>query len=156
MLAHGSSSLLRHEKVRTLERRLVMKKLVMVALASALLLTVLTSLSVHTAKASSTVGTYTITDLGQGAWGGGSLNADGTLGGGASYSAGNGSLVGTLVPTTWSFVNGGTAVSLCFIVQPIKGPPLFPSGCLVVPVTGTPIVVTEDMEGSTLIRVTLH
>jgi len=128
-----------------------MKRFVILALASVLLLTVLASLSLHAAEASSNVGTYTITDLGQGAWGGGPLNADGTLGGGASYSAGNGSLVGKLVPTTWSFVNGKTAVSLCFIVQPIKGPPLFPSGCLVVPVTGTPIVI----EG-TLFRVTLH
>jgi hypothetical protein len=127
-----------------------MKKLVMVALASALLLTVLASLP-RQAAASSTVGTYTVTDLGQGAWGGGSLNADGTLGGAASYSLENGSLVGTIVPTTWSFVNGGTAVSLCFLVQPIKGPPPLPSGCLVVPVTGTPVIID-----GTLFRVTLN
>jgi hypothetical protein len=136
--------------VRIPERRFVMKKLVMVALASALLLTVLASLPLH-AAASSTVGTYTISDLGQGAWGGGSLNADGTLGGAASYSIENGSLVGLIDPTTWSFVNGGTAVSLCFIVQPIKGPPPIPSGCLVVPVTGTPVIIERE-----LIRVTLN
>lgn len=127
-----------------------MKKLVMVALASALLLTVLASLP-RQAAASSTVGTYAIEDLGQGAWGGGPLNADGTLGGGASYSIENGSLVGVIDPTTWSFVNGGTAVSLCFLVQPIKGPPPLPSGCLVVPVTGTPVIID-----GTLFRVTLN
>jgi len=127
-----------------------MKKLVIVALASALLFTGLASLPLQ-AAASSTVGTYTIADLGQGAWGGGSLNADGTLGGEASYSLENGSLVGVIDPTTWSFVNGGQAVSLCFLVQPMKGPPPLPSGCLVVPVTGTPVII----EG-TLFRVTLN
>jgi hypothetical protein len=127
-----------------------MKKLVVVALAAALLLTVLASLP-RQAAASSTVGSYAIEDLGQGAWGGGPLNADGTLGGGASYSIENGSLVGVLDPTTWSFVNGGTAVSLCFLVQPMKGPPPLPSGCLVVPVTGTPVIID-----GTLFRVTLN
>ena len=56
------SALGAYQKGSIPERRLVMKKLVMVALASALLLTVLASLP-RQAAASSTVGTYTVADL---------------------------------------------------------------------------------------------
>ena len=117
-----------------------------------LLLTGTISLTSRALAASPNVGTYTAADNGQGAWGGGPLNADGTLGGGASYSLGNGSQVGKLVPTTWNFVNGGTAVNLCFNPQVLKGSPVFPSPtCLVVPVSGTPVEI-----GETIFRVTLH
>ncbi len=129
-----------------------MKKLVIGALALMFLLPLLASLSLQSAAASSTVGTYAVEVLGQAGHGGGSLDADGTLGGGASYVLGNGAFVGKFLPTTWSFVNGGTAVLLCFNVQVLKGPPVFPSPfCLGGPVTGTPVIVD-----GILFRVTLN
>ena len=132
--------------------RLVLTFVTLVLLAAAIAVSLAGITHSRAATASPNVGTYAVADLGQGAWGGGPLNADGTLGGGASYSFGNGSFVGKLVPTTWNFVNVGTAVNLCFTPQVLKGPPVFPTpACIQAPVSGTPVVMN-----GTLFRVTLH
>ena len=62
-----------------------------------LVLAVAASVSVASAAGPpAVVGTYSIADLGQGGWGGGQLRADGSVGGGASFSFGNGANVGKI------------------------------------------------------------
>ena len=78
-----------------------------------------------------------------------------------SVSLADGQLIFQLDPTSWSEVDGGTAVDICFTVEEIKGSSGFPpSLCLsdvgvVLPVSGTPIVISDpDSSLQTLIRVT--
>jgi hypothetical protein len=105
--------------------------------------------------------TWTISDLGQGAWGGGPLYADGSADGYLPVSLADGQIIFQLDPTSWYEVDGGAAVDICFNVEEIKGSSGFPpSLCLsdlgvVLPVSGTPIVVSDpDSSMQTLIRVT--
>ncbi len=110
----------------------------------------------------SVVYTYAVADLGQGVWGGGPLNADGSVGGNLAFSAENGQLIFHLHPTGWSEVLGGAAVDICFTVHEIKGDSGLPTSfCLseigvLLPVTGQPIRIPNpdvpDME--VIIRVT--
>jgi hypothetical protein len=98
--------------------------------------------------------TFTVTDLGQGCWGGGSLNTNGTISGGASCSMENGQIVGLIQGTNWQNV-GGDAVELCFNFVNFKGviplPPCFGP----IPVSGTPLIVSfPGSDNPTLIRVT--
>ncbi len=100
----------------------------------------------------SVVYTMTITDLGQGCWGGGSLLSDGSTSGNAACAFNNGEDVGLLMPTSWSPIGTGL-VSICVQAVGFKGGG-FPSGCLVLPVTGTPVEVSLEPGETTLIRVT--
>jgi len=107
--------------------------------------------------------TFTYTDLGQGVWGGGSLFADGSASGNVAFSANNGQTVYQLHPTSWSEPVPGQ-IGLCVTVREMKGSSGFPpSFCtdqppldLLLPVTGTPIVIPDlfDPAEQLLIRVT--
>lgn len=112
---------------------------------------------------SKVVYTFTYTDQGQGVWGGGSLFADGSAGGNVAFSADNGQTVYQLHPTNWSEPDPGL-IDLCLTVREMKGSSGFPpSFCiggppldLLLPVTGTPIVISDpfDPTEQLLIRVT--
>ena len=101
------------------------------------------------AAGSGAQGTWRVVDHGQGCWGGGPLNGDGTAGGsgGCSLSVpGVGHEVASVVPGTWAFTDASdTAVTLCVDIVVKSGPPLI-SGqlCFPVPVTsGAPAVIPE-------------
>lgn len=106
--------------------------------------------------------TWTIADLGQGVWGGGPLYADGSAGGYLPVSLANGQMIFQLNPTSWSEVDGGAAVDICFHLKEIKGTSGFPSNfCLsdlgvIMPVSRTPVIMSDPDAASlrTLIRVT--
>ncbi len=109
-----------------------------------------------TVSANSTVAfTWTVTDLGQGCWGGGTLNANGTGSGGGNCSFANGQVVMKIVPVSWSMVGSG-AVLLCANMVFVKGGSGSSFGCLgPIPITGTPVKVTlPGGDGQTLIRIT--
>lgn len=106
--------------------------------------------------------TFTYTDLGQGVWGGGSLFTDGSASGNIPFSADNGQTIFQLQPTSWSEPILG-AIDVCLTVREMKGSSGFPSSLctwedlgLLLPVTGTPIVITDPSEPTEqlLIRVT--
>ena len=131
------------------------------ALLGALLLAASITPVVNAAGNPKVVYTFTYTDEGQGVWGGGSLFADGSVGGNVPFSADNGQTVYQLQPTSWSEPISGY-VDLCLTVREMKGSSGFPpSFCLsdlglLLPVTGTPIVVSDPFEPTEqlLIRVT--
>jgi hypothetical protein len=91
--------------------------------------------------------TWTLSDLGQGVWGGGPLYADGSAAGNLAFSGFNGGLVFHLHPTSWHEVVPGKVVDICFTLHEIKGETGFPPAyCLsdvgvLLPVTGTPIII---------------
>lgn len=104
--------------------------------------------------------TFTFTDLGQGGHGGGRLYADGSARGHVWFSAMNGQVIIHLYATSWSWVVPGETADICFDVHQIKGPPLLsPTACfsdagIVLPVTGTPIVISNPVADQALVRVT--
>ena len=98
------------------------------------------------AASNGAVGTFTISDHGQGCWVGGSLFADGSAGGGGncSFTMPSGQEVIKISPLSWSFTDStDTAVLLCASFAVVKGVPLPGlSGlqCVPVPVgTGAPL-----------------
>ncbi len=104
--------------------------------------------------------TWTFAALGQGAWGGGPLYADGSANGNLPFSAANGNLIYHLTAFEWSEPIPGF-IDICFETRDIKGtapfPPVFCGtdvGLSPLPVTGTPIVVDFMGMGDALIRVT--
>lgn len=105
--------------------------------------------------------TFTFTDLGQpGAHGGGPLYADGSANGKMTLSANNGQAIFQLQATSWSEVVPGESVDICFDVYQIKGPNLLPpSFCfsdfgIVLPVSGTPVLISNPFADQALVRVT--
>jgi hypothetical protein len=93
-------------------------------------------------------GSYFIADHGQGCWGGGTLNSDGSLGGsgGCALSTPAGVEVASIVPESWAFVDATrTAVTLCIDVVVKKGPPVISGqACVPVPVTrGAPVNIPQ-------------
>jgi hypothetical protein len=105
--------------------------------------------------------TFTFTDLGQpGAHGGGPLYADGSANVRMTLSAMDGQAIFQLQATSWSEVVPGESVDICFDVYQIKGPPLLPpSFCfsdfgIVLPVSGTPVLISNPFADEALIRVT--
>src|SRR5262245_12106048 len=85
-------------------------------------LVLVTSLTTPVALAGGKVEyTWTLAALGQGGWIGGPLFADGTVGGGGAFSAGNGQLLADFNPTSWS-ENSLGQVTICFDVTVRKGP----------------------------------
>jgi hypothetical protein len=105
--------------------------------------------------------TFTFTDLGQpGAHGGGPLYADGSANVHMTLSAMNGQAIFRLQARSWSEVVPGESVDICFDAYPIKGPPLLPpSFCfsdfgIVLPVSGTPVVISNPFADEALVRVT--
>ena len=85
--------------------------------------------------------TWTLAALGQGAWIGGPLFDDGTVGGGGALTIQNGRIVARLLPTTWT-EDADEMITVCFDVILKKGPAgsLPPSICIgPAEVTGTPI-----------------
>lgn len=104
--------------------------------------------------------TFAFTDLGQGAHGGGRLYADGSADGHLALSAMDGLVIAHIYATSWSEVVPGETIDICFDVHQIKGPPILPpSLCfseagIVVPVTGTPVVISNPFADEALIRVT--
>ena len=128
-----------------------MRKLV-AFVAMAVILAMALPSTVFASSQPSVVYTMTISDLGQGCWGGGALLSDGSTRVNASCSFNNGADVGMLVPTSWSPVGTGF-VSICVQAVGIKGGG-FPSGCLTIPVTGTPIKISLAPGDTMIIRVT--
>ena len=128
--------------------------LVGVVLLAAFLLTSVASAS------GNVVATFTIADLGQGAWGGGSLFADGTARGHIPFSFLDGQVIFHLHPASWSWVVPEAVIEICFDTHVIKntvGLPIPPSFCVTLPVTGTPVLVDFDGDGNPdqVLRVTL-
>jgi hypothetical protein len=104
------------------------------------------------APAGGVVGSYTISDLGQGGWAGGPLYADGTLGGGGAvaFSTSAGTEVWRVTGGTWTPT--GNTITVCVAGQPIHDPAGafdLPFCVPIIPDAG-PVVVD-----GTLIRVTL-
>ncbi len=137
-----------------------MRKLLVLIGVLVLVTASMTSVAFGSAKVAYT---WDAADLGQGAWGGGDLFADGTVGGDAAYSFGNSQFVGALKPISWVKVgvdpaSGADLIVLFFDVQPRKGPNPFginplPLGPL--PATGVPTKVTfPGEEEPTIFRVT--
>ena len=105
--------------------------------------------------------TFTFTDLGQpGAHGGGPLYADGSANVRMTLSAMDGQAIFQLQVTSWSEVVPGESVDICVDVYHIKGPPLLPpSFCfsdfgIVLPVSRTPVVISNPFADEALVRVT--
>lgn len=137
-----------------------MKKLIAVSIVMVLAIFLA---AVASAGANSPVEyTFTLTDLEQGAGGGGPLFADGGAGGHMVVSALNGQVIAHFYPDSWTDIVPGESIDLCFAINQIKGPPnFFPSYVcttwlgIVVPVSGTPVVITNPQGGSDLmLRVT--
>ena len=139
-----------------------MKKRDYTALFLALTLAAVLAVSPVAASAAGTstvVGTYSIADLGQGVWGGGSLMSDGSITGRLAFSAGNGQFILKFQGSSWSFTDSSNqAVTLCYNVTIIKATSPFPPYICFqdVPVTGTPIIVPGPAGGGFLIRVNLN
>ncbi|MCI0556015.1 MAG: hypothetical protein L0287_34160 [Anaerolineae bacterium] len=139
------------------EKTEMKKKLIVlvgVALLAAFFLTSVVSAS------GNVVATFTIADLGQGAWGGGSLFADGTANGHIPFSFLDGQVIFHLHPASWSWIVPGAVIEICFDTHMIKntmGLPIPPSFCATLPVTGTPVLVDFDSDGNPdqVLRVTL-
>jgi hypothetical protein len=130
------------------------KKLV-TGLALAVFLVSVWAPAAFAASAQATVvGSYTITDLGQGGWAGGALRSDGTLTGSGAFSVSTpfGQVVAKVMDGTWSgtLAAGGT-VMLCANLVQIQGPDgaVPPQFCAPVAVNTGPTVI----EG-TIFRVT--
>jgi hypothetical protein len=135
-----------------------MKKKLMVLIGVVLLAAI--SLTSVASASGNVVATFTIADLGQGAWGGGSLFADGTASGHIPFSFLDGQVIFHLHPTSWSWVVPGTVIEICFDTHVIKnmvGLPIPPSFCATLPVTGTPVLVDFNGGGNPdqVLRVTL-
>jgi hypothetical protein len=138
-----------------------MKKVV--AFSTVLVLVVFLAVAVASAEGNSPVQySFTLTDLEQGAGGGGPLFADGSAGGHIVVSARDGQVIGRFNPVSWSEIVPGESIDLCIAVDQIKGPPgFFPTYfCtswvgIAIPISGTPVVITNPMGGSDLLlRVT--
>lgn len=101
--------------------------------------------------------TFTLTDLGQGAGGGGTLFSDGSANGRVVVSALNGQVVAHLYPTSWSEVVPGETVDVCFHIEQKKGPPIFPpSLCLSelgieLPLSGSPVIIPNPRSDTDLL-----
>ena len=96
--------------------------------------------------------TFTIADLGQGAWGGGALLSDGSINGGGGLSDGNGQVIATIRGLYWQ-QDGPGAVTMCFVFnfkKPFTGPV---QQCVTLPVGG-PTKVNLGGDEQTMIRVT--
>lgn len=106
-----------------------------------------------TAKAGAVIGSYTISDLGQGGWAGGPLYANGTLGGGGAvaFSTPAGTENWLITGGTWTPT--GNTITVCLAGQPIHDPADLFDLPFCVPIT--PNAGPAAIDG-TLIRVTLH
>ncbi len=114
-----------------------------------LMLMIVPTSAVFASSGHNVVYTWSVADLGQGAWGGGSLFSDGSTGGNAAFSALNGQVVFKIQPVSWSNPVPGL-VEICFQTTAIKGVPFFPPyACLDLPVTGGPVLAY-----GTILRVT--
>ena len=135
-----------------------MRKLV--ALLMVLVLAVATTTAALAGGNSPVQYTFTFTDLGQGGHGGGPLYADGSADGHIAISVMDGQVVAQFDATSWSWVVPGETIDICFDVHQIKGPPLFPpSVCftdvgIVLPVGGTPVIISNPLADQALVRVT--
>jgi hypothetical protein len=119
----------------------------------ALVLAVLAVGAAAAGAAPSVVGSYTITDLGQGGWAGGPLYANGTIGGGGAvaFSTPLGTETWRITGGTWT--PSGNTVTVCVTGQPIHDPvgiPVLPFCAPIVP-NSRPTVID-----GTLFRITLH
>lgn len=124
-----------------------MKKGLLVLLV--LVLAILPTTAAFASAGSAVKYTWAIADLGQGAWGGGPLFADGSAAGNVAFSAVNGQVVFQIHPVSWTSTIPGL-VNICLQTQAIKGTPFFPPvGCIDLPVTGGPVNL-----GGFIIRVT--
>jgi hypothetical protein len=100
----------------------------------------------------SVVGSYTISDLGQGGWAGGPLYADGRVGGGGAvaFSTPFGTENWRVTGGTWTPT--GDKITICVTGQPIHDPvgiPILPFCAPIAPNSGPTVI------DGTLIRVTL-
>jgi hypothetical protein len=137
-----------------------MKKLITLCIMLASAVALVTAVSVE-ANNPSVSYTFMLTDLEQGAGGGGSLFADGSAGGHLVVSVLNGQVIAHFYPESWSEVVPGESVDICFNTHQTKGPVIFPPYfCtsdlgIYVPVSGMPVLITNPHGGvNTLIKVT--
>jgi hypothetical protein len=107
------------------------------------------------------IGTYTVSDHGQGGWTGGPLFADHTLGGAGSisFSTPDGQVVYLIQPIDWSWADSQD-VTLNFNNVLQQGPAVFGTSfplSLTLPVSGTPLDVCVQAPniGCTTLRVTI-
>lgn len=131
-----------------------MKKLAMSLILAVLLVSLWLPEAFAEAAPATVVGSYTITDLGQGGWGGGALLSDGALtGSGAlSLSTPYGQVIAKVTNGSWSgSLATGDMVTLCLDLVQIQGPAgASPSVfCVPVMVNAGPTVID-----GTLFRVT--
>lgn len=125
-----------------------MKRALMFSLSVLLALGMLTLGAVPaSAGGRQVVYTFAVADLGQGVWGGGPLNADGSVGGHIAFSAGNGQLIYHLHGAFWFEPFPGFLV-ICFTVHAIKGPAPPSPFCAGVFVSGTPVLIDFDGDGN--------
>lgn len=98
----------------------IMKRIIITLLAAIPLLGLVIPATAASATTAPVVGNYAIADLGQGAWAGGPMYANGTLGGGGAFSMLNGQEILSITSGTWSGSTSG--VTICATVRPIKDP----------------------------------
>jgi len=96
-----------------------MKRIIIAVLAAIPLLVL--SATAATAAPAPVVGNFAIADLGQGAWAGGPMYANGTLGGGGAFSFANGQEILVITSGTWSG-DAASGVTVCATVRAIKDP----------------------------------
>jgi hypothetical protein len=124
-------------------------------LATAASLALMSGAGAPAFAAGAVTGTWSVADRGQGCWGGGIMNADGTAGGSGScaFSTPAGEEAASITPVSWSFTGTTeTAVTLCANFTGKQGP-VFPIGvpvlnCITVPVgTAAPVSLGGDTYG---------
>ena len=123
--------------------KLQLSRKLLATVATALALTTGFAAPAFAASGNGAAGTWLATDHGQGCWGGGSLFANNTAGGGGgcSFSTPAGQEVAKIQPVSWSFTDAThTAVQLNVNFIGHKGP-VFPVGVpvpmsLIIPVNG--------------------
>lgn len=104
--------------------------------------------------------TFTFSDLGAGAHGGGPLYADGSAGGNWTLSVFNGQNVTRINVVSWSYVVPGESIDICVETTVIKGAPLLPpffcTAALGLPLSidGTPAVISNPRGDLAIVRVT--
>jgi hypothetical protein len=133
-----------------------MRNLVRAALLGAAGAAAALALAAGPASASA-IGAWSIHDHGQGCWGGGPLNSDGSLGGGGACSLvvpGVGHEIASISPDSYT-LNGDSA-TLCLTVNVRSGPPIISgSFCVPVPVTGGAPAPIPQLSSDTYGKVTL-
>ena len=109
---------------------------------------IIVSVTAASAASNPAVGTWRAVDHGQGCWAGGTMKADGSLGGSGACSIlvkGVGHEVARIEPVNWTLLSPGT-YQICANIVIKMGPPFVPAGlaCFPLPATsGAPVPVPQ-------------